>query len=364
MSTFRCRWSRLRPQPWHSGFKKKGEASAALTEILGRQQRGEYVAPSKRTLAHFLEEWIEGQRAHLKPSTWQSYRLYVDSYIIPRLGSLALQEVTPSGLDAFYAELLQTGRRSQNGGLSARSVRFTHAILRRALSDAVRQNQLARNPAEEASPPKHRTPEMRTWSAEELRRFLERVREDRYFAAWRLAAMTGLRRGEIFGLRWRDLDLEAGRLSVRQTLLSVGSTLTFGTPKTAKGRRSVALDAETVAALRRLKVRQAEERLALEGDWPDHDLVFTREDGEPVHPDPFSRRWFEKHVKAAGLPRIRFHDLRHTHATLALQAGIHPKVVSERLGHATISITLDTYSHAIPAMQEEAAVKIAALVAG
>lgn len=350
-----------RKQRWHSGYETKKEAETALAEILGKMQRGEYVQPSKRTLANFLNEWMNGQRSHLKPGTWQSYKTNVDAYIIPRLGTLKLQDITPGLLDAFYAELETGGRRARQGGLSRRTVRFTHAIIRKALSDAVRQNQIPRNPAELARPPKHETPEMRTWNAEELTRFLSHVKEDRYFAAYRLAAMTGLRRGELLGLRWGDVDVEAGRLSVRQALLSVRNKLIRSTPKTGKGR-SVSLDPETVAALRQWKTRQAKERLAFEGEWPDHDLVFTREDGEPVHPDRFSRDWFAQHVKAAGLRPIRLHDLRHTHATLALQAGIHPKQVSSRLGHATVSITLDIYSHAVPEMDEEAAVRVAALV--
>jgi integrase len=183
-------------------------------------------------------------------------------------------------------------------------------------------------------------------------------------AAYVLAATTGLRRGELLGLRWRDLDLGAGRLSVTQTLVSVNYAVSFSTPKTAAGRRSVALDPATVAALRAHRVAVLEERLSLGLGAPTEDaLAFTAIDGTPLHPGQFSDR-FDRLVKAAGVPRIRFHDLRHTHATLALRAGVHPKVVSERLGHSTISVTLDTYSHAIPAMQEEAAAKVAALVFG
>ncbi len=172
--------------------------------------------------------------------------------------------------------------------------------------------------------------------------------------------MTGLRRGEALGLRWQDIDLEAGRLCVRRSLIPEGNQVAVHEPKTARGRRVVALDPETVAVLRNQAARQLDDQSATES-WDDTGLVFTNEDGQALHPWLVSR-CFRKAVKEAMLPDIRLHDLRHTHATLALQAGIHPKVVSERLGHATVAITLDTYSHAIPALQEEAATLIAGLV--
>ena len=222
---------------------------------------------------------------------------------------------------------------------------------------------LARNVAQQAIPPApspRREP--RTWTAEELRHFLESVQDDRLYGAYVLAATTGLRRGEVLGLTWRNVDLGASRIAVTQAIIPVNGAVTYSTPKTAKGRRSVALDAFTVNALRAHRVRQLEERLVLGLGTPAEDaLVFTDLDGSPLHPDRFSAS-FDRLVKAAGVPRIRLHDLRHTHATLALQAGVHPKVVSERLGHSNIAITLDTYSHAIPALQEEAATKVAALV--
>jgi len=169
------------------------------------------------------------------------------------------------------------------------------------------------------------------------------------------------------GLRWRDVDLETGRLAITQTLIAVAWKMSVSAPKTKKGKRSVALDPVTVTVLRAHRKSQLEERLAWGAAWEDDglnkDLVFRRENGTAIHPDSFCD-WFERHIRAAGVPRINFHSVRHTHATLALQAGVHPKVVSERLGHSTIAITLDTYSHAIPAMQEEAAEKIARLVFG
>jgi integrase len=184
-----------------------------------------------------------------------------------------------------------------------------------------------------------------------------------------LGATTGMRRGEVLGLRWSDVDLDAGRLSVRQTLSAPRNPDTgqhvpvFGEPKTKQGKRSVPLPAQTVAALRAHRKEQMRERLMAGPGWQDHGLVFCEPDGQPIHPDRFRKR-FEHRVQRSGLPPIRFHDLRHTYATLALQAGVHAKVVSEILGHASIGITLDTYSHAVPGLQESAAETVAALVFG
>jgi integrase len=239
-------------------------------------------------------------------------------------------------------------------------VRHVHAVLHRSLKDAVRWGRLVRNPADSADPPtvsSHK--ELRTWSAEQLGAFLESRREDRLYALWHTLAMTGLRRGEALGLRWQDVDLEAGRLCVRRSLIPEGKTVAVHEPKTARGRRVVALDRDTLEVLKAQAARQLEQSTGAR--WNENDWVFADEHGEALHPWLVSR-CFRRGVKEIMLPDIRLHDLRHTHATLALQAGIHPKVVSERLGHATVSITLDTYSHAIPAMQEEAAAKIAGLV--
>lgn len=243
-------------------------------------------------------------------------------------------------------------------------MRLVHTLIRQVLADAVKWNRLARNPADSADPPSAsaaKSREMQTWDRDQVRAFLARVGDDRLYAAWRLAATTGLRRGELLGLRWRDVDLDAARCSIVQTVVDGSGKPEISKPKTERGRRSVALDAETVAALRAHRKAQAAERLALGPAYQDNGLVFCREDGAPIWPRTFSRA-FERHGEAAELPVIRLHDLRHTHATLALAAGIHPKVVSERLGHSSVGITLDLYSHAVPAMQEDAAAKVAALI--
>jgi integrase len=290
--------------------------------------------------------------------------MLVEKVIVPRLGGVPLQRLTPTHLNGVYAELLRSGRASGKGGLSPKSVRHVHMVLRRSLADAVRWNRLQRNPADFADPPGKAAsqPKMKTWTAEQLAAFLHHVREDRLYAAFLLAAMTGMRRGEVLGLRWGDVDLEAGRLSIMQTLIAPDYRMQFSTPKTAAGSRSVALDPGTVAALREHAGNQAKERAML-GFVEDSELVFTSLDGSPVHPHQFSQA-FKQRAKEACLPQIRLHDLRHTYATLALQAGIHVKVVSERLGHASVGVTLDTYSHTIPAMQETAAALVATLVLG
>jgi integrase len=189
------------------------------------------------------------------------------------------------------------------------------------------------------------------------------VREDDLYAFWLLVTTTGMRRGELAGLRWADVDLEAGRLSVRQPRVVVANMPQASEPKTARGRRSLALDPVTVAALRRHRARQLEHKLAVGARYQDSGLVFTWLDGSPIHPLRFSR-WFEQHARRAGLPRIRLHDLRHSYASAALAAGVPAKVISERLGHATIAVTMDIYSHVLPGLDREAADTVARLILG
>jgi integrase len=220
----------------------------------------------------------------------------------------------------------------------------------------VRWGQLSRNPLDAADPPRAKgdgSREMHTWTTDQLRGFLNAVADDRLWPLWYVVALTGMRRGEAIGLRWRDVDLEAGRLSVRRALIPINREVVVSGPKTAKSRRVVALDPGTIEVLKG--------QSQWDEGWVETGLVFTAENGAALDPESISRH-FRQAVKKTMLPKIRLHDLRHTHATLALQARVHPKVVSERLGHATVSITLDTYSHAIPAMQEEAAALIAGLV--
>ena len=355
-----------RRQKSKGGYRTKRDALSALNEAQGALQRGLYVEPSRLTIETFLNDhWLPAIKSRLRKSTFEGYRSSIRSHVLPRLGEALLQALSPDQLNAFYSELLEEGRRKGKGGLSPKTVHNVHVMLHKALHDAVRWSYLPRNVAQFADPPRQTSSgkAMRAWSPAELRSFLQLVEKDPHSAAWVLAANTGMRRGEVLGLRWQDIDFDRRRLAIRQTIISIDYQVEISEPKTARGRRSIALDSGTLTALRSHRVAQNQQKLKLGEAYQDFGLVFCREDGTPIHPDRFTQM-FDKHVKESGLPRIRLHDLRHTHATLALAAGIHPKVVSERLGHSTVAFTMDVYSHAIPSMEAEAAETIANLVRG
>jgi integrase len=284
-------------------------------------------------------------------------------HIEPLLGQVPLQKLTGARLNEFYAELARSRQRGMKP-LSPATVRRAHAMLHRALRDAVRWDRIARNPADLSDPPKQRATaarEMSTWSADDVVAFLSSVHDDRLYALWLFLITTGVRRGEAAGLRWREVDLERRRASIRQAHVAVGYAVEVAEPKTSRSRRVLALDKGTVAVLRAHRKAQMADRLAAGTAWRETGLVFVQSDGVALHPDRITKL-FAKAVLAARVPRIRLHDLRHTHATLALAAGLHPKVVSDRLGHSTTSVTLDIYSHVTPSLQEEAAETVAALL--
>jgi len=357
-----------RRQTRRRGFATRKAAQAELTRILGSLEQRTYVPPKRQTLAEFLTDvWLPAIEHTIKPGTFESYRRNVRLHIAGRaIGRRPLQEVEPSELNALYSALMAGN--GDHRALGARSVAYVATILHRAFRDAIRWQALIRNPAQAADPPRpsaHK--EMQTWNGAQLRTFLDSIDHDRLRGCWWLLANTGMRRGEALGLRWSDVDLEAGTLRITRTLITTdvqrkGSPgMAWGTPKTAKGRRTVALDPATVTALRTHRTRQREERLAMGPGYEDQDLVVCQIDGTPIHPKSISYQ-FGKAIRAAKLPRIRLHDLRHTHATLALKAGVHPRIVQERLGHANVSITLDTYSHVDLDMQAAAARQVAALI--
>lgn len=352
-----------RKQLRRRGFKTRKLAEAALARILNEASQGTYAEPSDEPLGRFLEEWLAAVRTTVRASTWAGYAQKLRTQVEPRLGRLPLRAVDAPRLNTLYADLLTSGRRNgAGGGLSARSVVSVHKILHRALRDAVRWGKLRTNPADQADPPRAVPVEMRVWTAEQLRSFLAHVADDRLRGLWVLAASTGMRRGELLGLRWVDIDFEVGQVAVRRALVAVGYEVVEGEPKSGRAR-TVALDPQTLGELRAHRTRQLEERLAWGEAWTDTGYVFAREDGTAIHPQSVSK-FFEKQIKAAGVPVIRLHDVRHTHATLGLEAGVPVKVMQERLGHANAAITLDLYTHVVPGMQQEAAAKVAALIFG
>jgi integrase len=351
----------------HGGHATKRAAERALRDVLGAMDKGEYVAPSKRSVASYLvDEWLPAKQTGVRASTLHSYSRLVDLHVVPRIGPVALQQLTAPMLNAYYADLIEGGRSDGTSGLSPTTVLYIHRVLRMAMSDAAAWGYVTRNVVDQARPPRkasqaERT--MSTWEPAQVRRFLEYVADDWLYTVYDLAATTGMRRGEVLGLRWQDVDLDAGRLQVTQQLTTTDYRLSFGPPKTDRGRRTVPLSASTVAALRVQRRRQTEARLQVGPAWVDTGLLHTKADGGPVHPDYVAGAW-RRHLKATGLPVIRFHDLRHTFATNALRAGVPAKVVSDILGHATVAFTLDTYTHAVPSMQTDAIDLVADLVWG
>ncbi|WP_434075967.1 site-specific integrase [Moorella naiadis (nom. illeg.)] len=240
-------------------------------------------------------------------------------------------------------------------------MRYIHVVLHEALSQARESGLILQNPVEAAKPPRHPKKKVQPLNPEQVKRLLETAKGDTLYPAFLLALGTGLRRGEILGLRWQDLDLQKGTLQVRQSLIRTREGFKFEEPKTEKSRRQIPLPPSVVAALKRHKAWVNQNKLIFGSDYEDHDLVFPVENGRPRDPKGFADH-FNRLLDKAGLPHIRLHDLRHTHATLLLLEGVHPKVVQERLGHSTVSITLDIYSHILPGLQEKAAERIDGLL--
>jgi integrase len=353
-----------RRQKWHGCFRTRREAEAARAKLVTEVNTGSYVAPGKTTLGEWIEHsWLPVTEPRVKPSTFFSYKRNLQLHVIPVLGRKPLQQLTPPMLNALYAALA-AGSETRKP-LSTKTISYVHSTLHKVLADAVDAGLLGRNVAANAKPPRparRATGGINAWEAHELAKFLDVARDTRLGAIWRLAAMTGTRRGEVLGLRWCDLDLDRARLSVRQAVVAVGYEVVHSTPK-SHCARVIDLDAETVDQLRGHRARQEAERAEWGEDYQDHGLVVAKENGEPIHPHTFSQS-FERLIAKAGLRPIRLHDLRHTHATLALKAGVPVKVISERLGHESPAFTLKQYAHVIPGMQAEAAAQVAALIDG
>lgn len=339
------------------GFPTRQIAEKALRDRLVAIDKQQYVDRSEETFAEYATGWLDRQEAQLKPSTRHSYARNLRIHVLPRVGHVKLQSIDALMLNGLWAQLLRSGRADgEDGGLSPTTVRYIATIVGAVLADAARMGVILRDPSKLATPPRPvKDKELQFWTAAQARAFLQSTRSDRLYPLWRMLLHTGFRRGEALGLTWDRVDLDEGTATVARSLVDVDwGQPVFSTPKTSSGRRTVALDEDTVEVLRRWRSVQASERLVAGASWKDHGLVFTHSDGGPHHPDRVSRS-FTDAVRRAGLPHVRLHDLRHCHATLLLAAGVQPHVVQRRLGHAHVSITLGLYAHVLPHQDEEAA---------
>lgn len=330
-------------------FRTRKEADRRLASWLSEIERGTAVRPDTMTVSDLLEQWLTTVAAHqVRETTVAGYRATIRLHIVPDLGTIPVQRLTAARVQAFYAAKLATGTGS-------RTVQLCHLRLSQALSQAVRWQIVPSNVCDNVKSPTVRYKRGETWDGDQLRRFIAASASDSLAPLWDLLATTGMRRGEALGLRWRDIDLERGTATVAQSVVTLAGAPLIQEPKTTAGRRSLGLLPATVAALRAHRLAWIARKLAAPPElWRDHDLVICTAIGSPINPNNVQRN-FERIVAAAGLPRIRVHDLRHSHATLLLAEGIPVHVVSRRLGHAKTSITVDTYAH-VMAGQDEAAV--------
>ena len=347
-----------RKQKWHTVRGTKKDAEAELVRLIHELGTGEYVEPSKMLVREYLERWLKDYAGQsVSPKTLERYRQIIDGNITPAVGGYALSKLKPLHIQSFYTDSLTSGRKDGKGGLSAQTVLHFHRILHRAMGQAVKWQLLGRNPVDAVEPPRPERKEMVALDDAETAQLLKVLNGSILYMPVTIAVTTGMRRGELLALRWRNVDLKNGQITINQALEQTKDGVRFKTPKTDRSRRGVALPSFVVDILKAHKKEQAETRLKLGSAYQNNDLVFPRPDGTVWPPDSFSTA-FAAFVRRSKLPQVRLHDLRHSHATQLLLQGVHPKIVSERLGHSKVGITLDTYSHVLPGMQEDAAEKI------
>ncbi len=336
-------------------FRTRKEAQVELARWLAEIDGGLAVDRSKQTVAETLAYWLDTYaRPNVRPGTFEMYEYTALHYIAPALGTIQVQKLTPDRVQAFYSRLLREG-------VGARTVQLCHLRLSQALGQAVRLGLIPRNVCDVVTPPRVERKEMTTWTQDEARRFLAAAKDSGYGPLWAVFLATGMRRGEVLGLRWQDFNGDARTLTVIQAVTLVTNAVAVGRLKSKAARRVVSIPSPLVSALQAHKAQQNERRLALGEAWEDHDLIFAAANGKPIHPGNLKRD-YTRLVSAAGVPSIRIHDLRHTHVTFELKAGGNLKAVSERVGHARTSITLDVYAHAIPEQRTDLADKIGAVL--
>ena len=342
----------------------KKDAQRRLAELTITVEQGTYIKPQRHmTLAFWLHQWIDGYvLSNLADKTRESYTHELTNYVIPSLGNIKLCELRPSHINGYIAKALTQGRKLRNGGLSKRTVQYHYRILSKSLDDAVRAGLLSVNPCKSISPPRHPHKTIPSFGPDELEKLITALKQSNFYLYYYTLLLTGLRRSELLALKWNEVDLELASIYVSHSLHRLDDgTIVIKEPKTARSRRPVDLPVSLVTLLRQYKNSQEMERLVLGGKLSENDFVFSHADGKPFNPSTVTHT-FAKIIKRAGLSSIRLHDLRHIHATMLLKAGVHPKVVQERLGHSSITTTLDIYSHTVPGLQRAAAERIDALL--
>ena len=343
------------------------EALRERSRLLHQVETRTWAPPAHETVGAYLRRWIDEHRHALRGTTWKSYERNVRIHIAPAFDHVRLDRLTAAHLNRFYAEKLRSGRLDHWGKptgepLDAATVHYFHRILHKALEDAVKEGVLPHNPASRATPPKVERKEMRALEPEEAVKFLEANRTSRLYPFWLTAILTGLRLGELLGLKWGDVDLEAGTLRVERQLIRSSPTPQFGPPKSDHSRRTQAIPSVLVEALKALRVEQELERAFYGADYSDYGLVFCQPNGRPYHADTITRWHLKRSLKKAGLPPMRTHDLRHTFAKLSIGADIDPKELQRRLGHSSIQVTFDIYGHVLKSRDREAAERLQALL--
>jgi integrase len=341
---------------WTTVKGTKKETEKRLSELLHQLDNGTFIKPGKTTLAEYLEKWLKDYaKPNLSPRGFERYESIARVHLIPSLGNISLTQLRSEHLQAHYSAKL-------NEGLSPLTVRYHHIVLHKALQTAVKWGLVSRNVADGVDVPHIHRNEMQTWDEFEITHFLEVAKDSPYYTLFFTALYTGMRRSEMLALRWQDIDFLFSQVSVSRSLhqLKDGSYV-FTQPKSAKSRRTIALSPSAILTLQENKEKQEATRAKLGVPLKDDDLVFSTLEGKPLRPNTVSRAWTMLAARA-GVKVIRLHDARHTHASLMLKQGVHPKIVQERLGHASIQITLDTYSHVAPGLQEAAAAQFDKLV--
>lgn len=341
-------------QSWFTVKGTKRDAEKKLSELLHQLDNGVFIKPGKTTLAEYLERWLKDYAwTNVAPNTAEGYEHIIRRYIIPALGKILLSQLRPEHIQAYYSEKLRADK-LDGQGLSSSTVRNHHMCLHIALQIAIKWGLLVRNPTDAVDPPHCRRSDIHTLNEEEIRSFLEIAKSTPYYPVFYMALFTGMRRSEILALRWCDIDLLLCKASVSRALHLIKGQIIIRPTKTNRSTRSISLSPSTAIVLKHHKEKQVALRILSGTPLKEDDFVFSQLDGKPFLPNTITHNWI-KLVRRAGLNGIRLHDARHTHASLMLKQGIHPKIVQERLGHSSIQITLDTYSHVTPGLQESAA---------